>query len=231
MAVSSSSDFTITKRQLIERSLRMVNAIKSGQSADENMVRDASIALNSILRELDAERVGLWTMKEASFSSVAGQISYTTSSIPTDIFQLEHAWVVVSNNDERPLDLIGYGTYDKLGDKNFTGEPEKVLISDEADTTQKTIKLWPKPSSARTIKLRYRRRAYDFDANNDNPDFPAEWFSCLSYLLAAELSEEYVVDQGKIDRLFTIGDRKLQKLKAKSTKRVDNSTDKPTRYY
>lgn len=232
MAVSSSSDFTITKRQLLERSYRMVGALRSGESADAAKMSDGSIVLNSLIRELDLKRIGLWMMKESSFSTIAGTTSYTSANgLPTDILRLESGIYVVSSNDERRLEVSGYLEYDKINDKTTRGDPIKIFLSDESDLSQRTAKLWPVPDAAKTVRIRYRRRVYDFDNDSDNPDFPGEWFSCLAFLLAAEIVEEYSTDNDKVTRIYNQAQLKLREMKAGSTKSTDNPQQKDHKYY
>lgn len=232
MAVSSSSDFTLSTRKLIERSLRMVGSLQSGASADETKMKDALMVLNAVSRELDLERLGLWVLKTGSFTTTASLATYTSvQSIPTDILRIETATFTRSSGDELRIEVIGFKEYDKITDKTISGDPRKILISEETDLSARSIKLWPVPSAAKTVSLRYRRRAFDFDSGNDTPDYPAEWFNFLSFRLAAEIADEYNVEKDKVERLFAISDRKLERLKAKSVKGVDNSRDKATEYY
>lgn len=223
MSTSGNSDFTITKRQLIERAYRMVGALRSGEAASAAMMKDANHVLNGVIRELDRKKIGLWVMKNSTFTTIAGQAAYTSSNgIPTDILMLESALYVVNSADERHLERYGYTDYEKINDKTHAGDPTKIFIDEQLDLSLKTIKFYPTPNQAKTVKLRYRRRSYDFDSDSDNPDFPGEYFSMLAHLLASELSEEYPVDKDKVVRLGAKGDTKLRDMKAGSSAAVDN---------
>lgn len=232
MATSGSSDYTITKRQLIERAYRMVGALRSGEAATSAMMSDANHVLNGLIRELDRKKIGLWVMKTANLTTIAGQVSYTsTDGLPTDIFRLESAVHVVSASDENPMERIGYTEYESINDKTTTGDPSQIFIDEQLDIATKTAKLWPVPDAAKTIKLRYRRRAYDFDSDANTPDFPSEYFSMLAHLLASELSEEYPVDKDKVARLATKGETKTKDMKALSSAAVDNPKSKMSEYF
>lgn len=232
MAVSSSSDFTVTKRQVIERAYRIVGALKSGVTINSSQMADGSLILNSVIRELDAKRVGPWSIKESTFTTVAGQTTYSSADgLPTDIYRLESAIYVKSSNDEIKVEVVGFHEYDKINDKTTTGDPEKILLSEDLTLSSKTAKLWPVPDAAKTMRLRYRRRMYDMDSDANNFDFPGEWYSCLSFLTAAELAEEYATDDNKVRRVMEIAQMKLRDMKAANVKSVENSKVKDHEYY
>lgn len=232
MAVSSSIDFTVSTRKVIERSLRLVQAIRSGDVASSAQISECKTTLNSIVRELDLRRVGLWMFSSDTITTVAAQASYgSADGLAVDINRLETATFLKSTTDEMPLEIMGYTEYEKIGNKTQAGDPRKIFLSDDRDLAVRTVKLWPVPSSVATFRIRYRRPIYDFDDDANEPDFPAAWFSTLSFLLASEIADEYNVENAKADRLMLVADRKMKDMKAAGVKNTTNSKEKDNEYY
>lgn len=232
MAVATTSDFTVTARKVIERGLRMVGGLGGGASASASQMNDGKLILNSIIREWDLRRAGLWVLKEATLTTIAGVATYTSANgLATDIFRMVSGVYQPNSNDEFQVDIAGYDTYDKINDKSSTGDPVIAFLSEDTDVSTRTLKLWPVPNQSKPFRYRYRRFTFDFDDDSNNPDFPAAWFGALAWAFASEVCEEYNIEDAKAQRLQTMAEKKIRDMKAGSVKSTTNPQEKDTQYF
>jgi len=196
MATSGSSDFTITRDQVINGALRICRAYTIGESAPEaEQVVNASEALNLILKNLSVKGGLLWTQTEGELYLSKGQTSYlvgpsTTSDLqivrPTRILDAR----VTEGDTEIPIHVIGRNEYFDLTSKESQGRPTQLYY--DRQLTDGSIYVYPTPNdSGEIIKFTYERVLEDFDAAANNPDFPPEWFRALKGMLAADIAVEY----------------------------------------
>lgn len=100
-----------------------------------------------------------------------------------------------SSGIETPLNLLVYGEYFDLPNKNSSGVFTSYAIDPQQD--RGIMYVWPAPSDATDqIRFTYYRDLSYFTASSSNPDYPQEWYLALSWLLADELAVQYgVTDQ------------------------------------
>ena len=203
MATSGSSDFTITRDQIIKGALRICRAYTIGESAPEaEQMTNASEALNLILKSLSTEGMLLWTQTEGELYLAKGQSAYAVGPSTTSDLQIPRPTRVLSarindGSNDIYIHPICRNEYFDLTDKDTQGRPTQMYY--DRQLTDGVIYLWPTPNdSSETLKFTYERVIEDFDTSSDTPDFPPEWFRALKWMLAAEIAVEYGI---KIDRL------------------------------
>lgn len=84
MTTSGTTTFTQTRDQIINRALRQVGAIASGETPGAQLVSDAADALNALVKEWNALGIHLWTESEGSLFLQANQVSYSLGTNSTD---------------------------------------------------------------------------------------------------------------------------------------------------
>ncbi len=86
MATSLSTDFDLTRNQLLNSALRKIGAIAQGESASSDMLTEAAEALNVIVKNLDSEGLRLWKREwwTKTFSA-ASEVTGTDALIYTCI--------------------------------------------------------------------------------------------------------------------------------------------------
>lgn len=194
MATSNSTDFNVTRDQLIAGALRIVGAIAQGETATADMVSNASEALNMLAKSWQADGMPLWVMREYSLTLVDGTNTYTVSPKLLKVVQaFNHN---SSTNVDIPMRIITREEYNRLGNKTSEGNPIQVFCNPNLTSTE--VKVFPTPGSTEatynTIKLIYQKQFDDFDSASDNPEFPNEFFDALKFGLANRLSYEYGMD-------------------------------------
>lgn len=85
MATSGSADFTRTRDQIIGRSLRLIGAIKAGETPGAQEVTDAAEALNAMVKRWQKKpNLKLWAVSEATLFPQANQVQYALARSGTD---------------------------------------------------------------------------------------------------------------------------------------------------
>lgn len=97
----------------------------------------------------------------------------------------------LSDNTDTPIQILWdrkdyFDIYDK-----FTDAPPTRIYYEPLLTNGKLYTNYEQTNVNEVLKLVYQRPAEDFDAANDNPDFPQEHYEKLVYGLALRLAPDY----------------------------------------
>jgi len=199
MTTSNSTDFSITRDQIISGALRLVGALALGETPTTDQVTESSEALNMLVKALQVDGMPLWAMKEYSVP-LASSSTYEigigkTINIPKPLKIVQAYIHDSSTNVDVPMRIITRDEYNRLGNKTVTGTPIQLYY--DVQREYGIMNVFPVPNSTaitnKTIKIVYQRPFEDFDASTDTPDFPQEWFEAIKYGLALRLAGEYAI--------------------------------------
>lgn len=84
MTTSGTTTFSLNRDQLIRSALRKIGAFESGETPDDDSVRDASDALNTMVKHWQGNGIHIWTTQEAILFPQISQVRYTLGSSSTD---------------------------------------------------------------------------------------------------------------------------------------------------
>ena len=189
---SGSTDFSITRDDIIKRALRLIGALAQGETPTTDQVTEAAVALNGLVKAWQADGMPLWAIKERTVPLVASQASYTLSA-PKTLKVLQAFNRSTTSNVDIPMRIITKEEYNRLGNKTSSGNPIQVYHDPRRDNS--ILYVFPVPTSTEaannTIHIIYQAPYEDFDASTDNPDFPQEWYDAITYGLACRLAPEY----------------------------------------
>ena len=195
MATSNSTNFSVSRDDIIKRALRLIGVLAQGESPTTDQVTEAAFALNGLVKAWAADGMPLWAIKERTVALVAGQAVYTLDTPkPLKVFQ---AWNRVSaTNVDIPMRILTHAEYNSLGNKSTAGNPIQIYYDPRRDNGE--LHVFPTPTSveanANILHLVYQAPFEDFDASTDTPDFPQEWYDSIAYGLATRLAPEYGLD-------------------------------------
>lgn len=197
---SGSTDFSVTRDDIIKRALRLVGALAQGETPTTDQVTEAAFALNGLVKAWQADGMPLWAIKTTNIPLAAGTSVYEIGvgktvnvAKPLKVIQ---AWNHnTTSNIDIPIRIITRQEYNILGNKTSSGNPIQVFY--DPQTSSGFLSVFPVPStveqSANTISIVYQRPFEDFDVSTDIPDFPQEWYDAVTYGLACRLAPEYGV--------------------------------------
>jgi hypothetical protein len=193
MTISTTSDFTVTRNDLITQAL---SAIGVSEPQNNDMALGVKV-LNYLVRNLDARGEWLWGISntESTLTTVASQQAYVTgvgaSNINANILKITYV-SYLDGNDYLPLTIYDkYSSFLTSLKDDSPGQPEACHLERHNLRSGNRLLIYPTPNSAYTIKYAFRRPLFDFTLPTDNPDFPSEWFLPLQKMLSSELSGHY----------------------------------------
>ena len=200
MATSGTTDFTITRDEIISAALRKIGVVPQGETASAVQITEGAFALNVMVKAWEVDGMPLWAIKNLTISYTSGTASYTigngapiNSAKPLKVIQ---AWNrdLISNVDI-PMIILPKYDYNRLGNKTITGMPVQIQYTPGRDTGVITVFPVPDDTAETNNKLviSYQCPFEDFDASTDNIDFPQEWYDAVIYGLATRLAPEYGV--------------------------------------
>lgn len=195
MALSGSTDFNLTRDNLIKVSLRRVGAQSFSPTSIE--YTEAGVILNSIAREWAARGIGIWKNTEVTLTLDTTSQSYTLGPNSTDttspaaiakplsIFNVRR---VDSNGDEFPVGMKMREDYMSIVDKSETGPVTYVYY--DSQRTDGTLYVYPVSDTAEYLKFTASMPFDDFDSSTDDADFTPECYRALMYALTCDLADE-----------------------------------------
>lgn len=200
MATSASTDYSLSRDNIIYRALRVLGVTSQGETPTATQISEAAIAFNGLVKALIADGMPLWAIKDSTITLTGSTRSYRmgtgqTTNIPKPLKVLNAYYRNTTTNIDVPLVIISRDEYNRLSSKFVEGTPSQVFFDPQRVYTDMFV--YPVPTTAfaaaNSIIITYQRPFEDFDASTDEPDFPQEWFDALTYLLADRLAPEYGV--------------------------------------
>ena len=209
MSTSGSTDFSVSRDDIIKRALRIIGVLAQGETPTTNQTTEAAVALNGLVKAWEADGMPLWAIKSFSIPLTAGAATYQiglskTVNTPKPLKVIQAFNHNVSSNVDVPIRIITRQEYNVLGNKTSTGNPIQVYY--EPLNEYGILHVFPVPSTieqtANTIVIYYQRPFEDFDVALDTPDFPQEWYDAITYGLATRLAPEYGLDMSSRKTLW-----------------------------
>ncbi len=209
MATSNSTNFSMSRDDIIKRALRMLGVLAQGETPTADQVTEAAVALNGLVKAWQADGMPLWALKQTTITLLDGINTYEiglgkATNIPKPLKVIQ-AWNRnTTSSVDIPMRIVTKQEYNMLGNKTSSGTPIQVYYEPLADYG--VLRVFPTPAatdaSSGSVYIVYQRPFEDFDASSDTPDFPQEWYDSLTYGLAVRLAPEYGVPSTDRKALF-----------------------------
>lgn len=195
MSTSGSTNFSVTRDDIITRALSLLGVTAAGGSYD---LTDAALVLNTLVKAWMADGLQLWAITSYNVPLTNAINHYTiglgqTINIPKPLKIIQAFNRNTSTNIDIPMRIVTRQEYNMLGNKSVSGNPIQLYYSPQR--VYGDLYVFPTPTSveaaSNVIVINYQRPFEDFDTGTDEPDFPQEWFDALSYGLACRLAPTY----------------------------------------
>ncbi len=215
MSTSGSTNFNVTRDEIITGALRILGVIGEGQSATAQQISDSAEALNYLIKAWENQGVPIWAIKFTDITLLDGVADYNLGigqsiNIPKPL-KIYQAFRRTTNNVDVPMTILSQQQYNMLGNKTASGAPIQLYYNSQRDYG--VLSLYPVPTSAvltDVVRIYYQRPLEDFDASTDNADIPQEMLRALKFDLANELAFEYGVSATDRDTLERRAERYKQ---------------------
>lgn len=192
--IVSLADSTVTGNQIINRALRLIMQIGSGESPTTSETADCLEALNAMLDGFRNDRLMCFAIRDESFSLVANQSTYTVGSggdLPTNrILRIENAYVRASSIDY-PIRVVDENEWAAIPDKSSKADwPNRLYYLPDIPTG--TIYVYPVPQTATgVVHVLDRTPLLSFADATTGYYLAAGWKEMLAANLAIRVAPEY----------------------------------------
>jgi len=184
----------MTVRDIIEGSMRLLNAISTGQSASAVEAQDGLSALNQMISSWSTEGLTIFREAREEFDLVASQQIYTigiggnfNTSRPISISNASF----LSNGAETPVDII-----DNQNDwanvilkATESASPNAIYL--DGSYPLNNIYVWPVPSMSTKLVLYSKKPLTSFASVNDVISLPDGYERAIRFNLAIEMAPEF----------------------------------------
>lgn len=200
MTTSASTNFSVSRDDLIKGALRKIGVVPQGESPTVDQITEGAFALNLLVKAWQADGMPLWAIRTTAIPLTLNINTYeigTGLTVNTDKpLKVIRAWNRDStSNVDIPVRIITHQEYDILGNKTSSGNPIQIYYEPQRDSGM--LYMFPTPDATSVannqIYITYQRPFEDFDASTDTPDFPQEWYDAVLYGLAVRLAPDYGV--------------------------------------
>ena len=183
-----------TAQTIIDRALRLIGAIASGESPTTAESNDGLTALNAMISSWQTERLFVYAMVDTALTLTPSDASYTVG--PSGNFNLtprpqkiENCFVRASNIDY-PVEVIDHDRWFSIPDK--AAESDLPLYAYyEPTVTTGTLQLWPVPNTARSLHIVTWTTLSELATLGTSIVLPQGYERALAYNLAIEVASEY----------------------------------------
>lgn len=179
---------------IIDRALRLIGAIASGESPTAQESADALVALNAMISSWQTEKLNVYAFVDTAFTLVATDSSYTVG--PAGNFALtprpskiENVYVRASDIDY-PVELIDKDKWLSIPDKTSDSDIP-IYAYYEPTLTTGTLQLWPVPNAAYSLHIVTWTTLVELAALATTITLPQGYERALAYNLAIEIAPEY----------------------------------------
>ena len=192
MATSGSTDFTITRDNIIRDAMLEINALDAEEDPTSTELTDASRMLNMMLKSW-AKFTKIYATEDIDVTLTPGTESYTIGTGLT--IDTDRPLAILSGRREDssgievPIEIYSREEYMELPVKS-TQAPANGVYYDPQLTAK--LYVWPTGQTGNTtLHLTTKRVLEDFDAATDNPDLPQEWYLAIVKNLAKLIHRQF----------------------------------------
>lgn len=179
---------------IIDRALRLIGAIASGESPTTAESNDGLTALNAMISSWQTEKLNVFAYVDTSFNLAAADNSYTVG--PAGNFALTprpqkiEQVFVTANGINYEVELIDYEKWNRIPDQTSDSDIP-VYAYYEPTLTTGTLKLWPVPNTVYALHIITWTSLAELAAVGTSVSLPQGYERALAYNLAIELAPEY----------------------------------------
>ncbi len=183
----------MTVRDLVERTLKKIGVLASGESAEAAMASDALDDMNAMIDSWKNNGLMIYENEIHDLTLISGQQTYTIGSSgdfnltrPVSISKASY----VSNNIEYPIDIITEAEWAKIPDKETSSDIPTKLYYNPANPLGE-LNFWPKPSGASSVKIYVPKPVSRFASLNTSVDLPPGYEILLVYGTADFIAPDF----------------------------------------
>jgi hypothetical protein len=183
-----------TAQTVIDRALRLIGAIASGESPTSAESADGLVALNAMISSWQTEKLNVYAFVDTPFTLVNADSSYTVGpggnfALTPRPSKIEQVYVR-ANSIDYPVELIDYEKWNSIPDKTSSSDIP-IYAYYEPTLATGTLQLWPVPNTAYSLHIVTWTTLAELAAVGTTITLPQGYERALAYNLAIEVASEY----------------------------------------
>ena len=218
MAISGSTNFSMTCSEIISSSFRILGVGMNGETPTAEESNNARQVLNMLLKFHSKKALKLWMVRTQSIIPVAGVATYTLGVAGSVVMPRPVSIISVYrkeiNGSALILDPLSFDDYQMLPTKSSAGIPSQYVYDQQLNAGK--LILWPVPDTAApttyTIEVNYKKPIDDVDNVTDDIEIPQEWYMPLRWALAYDLMAEFDLPPDKQNRISSKSQRLIEEV-------------------
>lgn len=182
-----------TAQTIINRAMRLIGALGSGESPSTDETTDCLAALNGMVDLWQTDGLLVYAVQDVTKTLTVNDADYTIGSganidttRPVEILGA----FVTENNVDFPVEIIDKKRWDAIADNTVTGNIAQYLYYYPSYPSG-VINLWPKPSVANVLTLSIAVPVQSFAASSTTVSLPNGYQTAMEYNLAIMIAAEF----------------------------------------
>ena len=183
-----------TAQTIVDRALRLIGAIASGESPTAAESSDGLTALNAMISSWQTEKLFVYAFVDTAFTMTPTDASYTVG--PSGNFNLTprppkiEQCFVRDNNIDYPVTLIDKARWYGIPDKTVSSDIPQYAYYEPSLATG-TLQVWPVPNTANSLHIVTWTTLAELASLATTVTLPQGYERALAYNLAMEVASEY----------------------------------------
>lgn len=183
-----------SSQTIIDRALRLIGAIASGESPTTAESNDGLVALNAMISSWQTEKLNVYAFVDTAFTLVNADSSYTVGpagnfAITPRPSKIENCYVRANDIDYQ-VEMIDKDKWLSIPDKTSDSDIP-IYAYYEPTLTTGTLQLWPVPNTAYSLHIVTWTSLVELAALATTITLPQGYERALAYNLAIEVAPEY----------------------------------------
>lgn len=121
MTTSGTSDFNLTRNQIIKAALRKLGAIATGETPSQNIITDCAEALNAMVKRWDAKGIHIWTESQGTLFLQPNQVQYILGTGSPDHATQSYVYTTLQDQGNVGDTTVTVVSDDGISDGDYIG--------------------------------------------------------------------------------------------------------------
>jgi hypothetical protein len=187
VTTAATSNFELTRDQILRRAYQVAGLLEASQLTDANDVAMAADFLQMELVSLVSDSTAPMWVTRTTVALVASTAAYTLTDCLDVVIDANNAagMHVPSSGSETVVQAMTRAEYQAISNKDSTGTPSMVYIERLATVT---ATFWPVPAATATFRYSSLRWPRDMDTGARTLDLSKRWQKAITYSMAHQLA-------------------------------------------
>jgi len=220
-----SSVYKVSKKDIITEALEIIGVLAEGEEPSDDEMTSVGRSLNMLIKAWQTEGIHIWAVDELEIPLEPDKIQYEVGpdkDIDVSFRPIRVVDGVYRDGDyDIPINIWSRQEYWQLSYKESTGTPLNIYFDRRAEYG--IINVWQAPVKEDTKLILLVQRGLDtVEENDDNIDFPGEYFLSVAWNLARVIAPKYGVPQWMQNIIITNAEQ--YKMDAEGYNREDETS-------